>query len=69
MTVLTIDDVRAAIDDIRARQDDDDAAHSLDDALRARVLRAIADGQCQDPAGCARTALTTDDIGIARWCA
>ncbi len=48
---------------------DDEEAHSEEDALHREVLRAVAEGQAEDPAACARHALTTQEIKFARWCA
>lgn len=66
---LTVVDVIARVEDIRKMADDDEAAHGSEDGLYERVLQAIADGTCEDPAVCAREALKTRDINFARWCA
>lgn len=46
---------------------DDETAHVREDELRAEVLRAIADDDCDDPAGCARAALKTEALDFSRW--
>ncbi len=48
---------------------DDECAHSEEDAIHRRVLSAIAEGKCTDPAECSRLAISTDEIDFARWCA
>ena len=48
---------------------DDEAAHSMEDALHRDVLKAIAAGECDDPAATAAAALKTLDLKFQRWCA
>ena len=64
---MTVTDVIAAVGEVRAIAHDDEAAHSREDALYERVLRAISENACADPAGCAREALKTAEISFARW--
>jgi len=52
---------------IEQKQHDDEIAHSLEDGMREDVLRAIAAGECEDPAGCAKIALLSEDIDFSRW--
>lgn len=49
---------------------DGEAFHVAEDELYSDVLRAIANGNCEDPALCAGFALGSQDIvGGRRWCA
>lgn len=66
---MTVDDVKKYVADIDAMRDDDENAHSLEDELHVAVLKAIADGECTDPVGCATEALKTLFIDFSRWCA
>ena len=67
---MTPEIVRARVAGIRAvAPKDDEAAHGAEDALYAALLRAIAEGRCDDVAQCAREALKTEEIDFARWCA
>jgi len=52
-----------------AAEEDFEAAHAEEDKLRARVLRAIAGGRCDDPETCARLALSTSVVAFTRHCA
>jgi hypothetical protein len=61
------DDVRAAVEVIRSVEDDIEDVHVQEDTLRERVLKAIAEGDCDQPQECARIALTTSEIGDTRW--
>ena len=64
--MLTVEDVKKRLSDIGATKSDE-GAHVLEDRLYEDVLRAIADGQCSDPAGCAREALKSNDFDFSRW--
>lgn len=64
---MTINDVLAEVERIRIKAANDEIAHGMEDDLHQNVLRAIADGTCDDPAGCARAVLTTQDISFGRW--
>lgn len=66
---MTPESVRKAVEHIASRSCDDEGAHSAEDALYLAVLLAIADGTATDPAACAAEALSTRDLGFARWCA
>ena len=66
---MSLDENQKRIDQLREIAGDDEAAHSEEDDLRRDVLRAIADGECDDPAAAARLVLTTSEIRFARWCA
>ena len=55
--------------EVYACQTDDEKAHALEDELHQAVLKAIADGTCEDPRMCAAQALKTLEIPFARWCA
>ncbi len=69
MNRLTREDVREWVGRIANQSHDDEAAHTLEDELREHVLRAIADGTCEDPKGCAEEALKSNNIKFERWCA
>jgi hypothetical protein len=60
-------DVTNALATIRAAKGDDEKQHSLEAALYSSVLRAIADGSAEEPAGLARLALSSKRIKFARW--
>lgn len=65
---MNIETVKARVAEMVAMKADDEQAHSEEDALHQDVLRAIADGRCDDPAACAREALKTTEIDFSRWC-
>jgi len=67
--MLTVDQVKERVAKIVQIRSDDEAAHSEEDLLHFEVLQAIADGNCEDPAACAREALKTEEIEFSRWCA
>jgi hypothetical protein len=69
MSNLTIAHVEEMLRTIRDIAGDDEAAHSKEDDMHQLVLRAIADGKCEDPRECARVALKSQEIDFARWCA
>lgn len=69
MPRMTVENVRKAVARIKRLSDDDEAAHGAEDELHQSVLRAIAQGYCDDPAACAASALMTLDIDFERWCA
>jgi hypothetical protein len=52
---------------IKSIAQDPEAAHGTEDGLFIEVLVAIAEGLCDDPAECARLALTSRDIDFPRW--
>jgi hypothetical protein len=62
-------DVARQVERIREMAGDDEAAHSEEDGLHRKVLGAIAAGEAESPAECARIALTTNEINFHRWCA
>ena len=66
---MTPDDVRDAVALIKKCTHDNEAAHAQEDDLYLRLLRAIADGSCSDPAACAREAIKTQEADFQRWCA
>lgn len=69
MPMMTVADVAARVQAIRSSAGDDEVAHGMEDDLHQDVLRAIADGRCEDVRGCATAALETKTIKFARWCA
>jgi hypothetical protein len=64
---LSVDDVKKRVEEIRGFSGDDECAHGAEDSLWEEVLRAISEGECDDPKGCAAAALTTGDIPFSRW--
>jgi len=66
---MTPETIQQAVDYIRAVQDDPEEAHNAEDHLYVSVLSAIAEGLLDDPAKCARLALSAGDIRFPRWCA
>jgi len=67
-TTMTPGEVEARVERIRAMAGDDEAAHGAEDSLRRDVLLAIAGG-ARNARALARTALETEEIEFARWCA
>lgn len=45
---------------------DDERLHVAEDQIYHTVLRAISEGRCADPKGCAIAALKTDDMDFTR---
>lgn len=66
---MTVDEIEMRVGEIRAMDGDPERAHSNEDDLHQQVLAAIANGECADPAECAKAALETLEIKFARWCA
>jgi hypothetical protein len=66
---MNIDEVRRRVAEIEAERANDEMAHCKEDELHQDVLRAIADGTCDDPVACAAAALETEKIEFARRCA
>ena len=66
---MTVEEIRTRVARIAAEADDDESAHLHEDELHQDVLRAIASGDCADPAASAEAALQTQEIRFARWCA
>lgn len=67
--MLTVQEVRECVDNIAKKTYDDEVAHSMEDGLHQEVLRAIANGACENPQACAAEALKTCDLSFCRWCA
>jgi hypothetical protein len=66
---MTAATVRERLAKIRQLAVDPEAAHSAEDDLYTDLLRAIANGKCEDPAKCAKLALTSRKLRFDRWCA
>ncbi len=69
---MDVEQVKKRVESIRYEgmvKRDHEAAHCEEDHLRADLLRAIAAGECADPAACAAEALKTEDMDFQRWCA
>lgn len=66
---MNVQEVVQWVEKVRHLRGDDEMAHVAEDALRRDLLKAIAGGECEDPAGCATEALKTEEIEFARWCA
>ena len=64
---MTIDDVKKRLQDIRDNSNNDEGSHIREDRLRDDLLRAIADGKCNDPEACAKEALKSNRIDFSRW--
>lgn len=67
MKKLTPENVAAFVEVLRGMAGDDEIAHSEEDKMRHIVLKAIAEGRCDDPQGCAEEALKSSDIEFARY--
>lgn len=65
--MLTVAMVAGRVGNIYAERLDNEAAHSAEDKLHQDVLKAIANGECEDPAACAQQALMTQGIDFERW--
>jgi hypothetical protein len=68
--MLTVRQVQAKVRHIKQIaivEKDDEKAHGEEDRLQTEVLQAIADGECEDPRGCALAALSTSLIKFRRW--
>ena len=65
----TVEHVRRRLEDIAASRGDAERAHSMEDDMHQAVLRSIAEGVSEDPAGCAKAALESLNISFPRWCA
>lgn len=63
---MTKEEALERVENIRGMTYDPETAHIAEDNFRADVLEAIANGS-PDAAELARIALSTDDIGFARW--
>ena len=63
---MTVDDVQARVARIDATADLVESAHKEEDRLYYDVLKAIAEG-ASNPAGLARAALATHDLGLERY--
>lgn len=66
---LTLAYVSGAVRKVYELRDDPEAAHDAEDRLHQEVLKAIANGYCENPASCAQQALMTKVIDFPRWCA
>jgi len=64
---MTREVVQAVVAEIADMADCDGEGHKAEDELHRTVLRAIADGHCDDPAACAAAALQTLELGHPRW--
>ncbi len=65
---MTPQDIAKRVLAVAASAADDETAHGMEDKLHHDVLLAIAEGKCEDPAGCAATALETLPLDFDRWC-
>jgi hypothetical protein len=62
--------VGARVEEIRQRAEQfqhDGGPHAMEDTLYRDVLRAIAEGRCDEPAACALEALRADGLDFPRW--
>lgn len=66
---MTPDEIGKRVIEIAQMIGDPESAHTEEDRLHQAVLRAIASGDCDDPAACATMALRTLELDFPRWCA
>lgn len=68
---MTLDDVKKMVKELEDiyKGGDHEASHGTEDYLRYEVLKAIANGECEDPQACAKEAIRTEDFDFERWCA
>jgi hypothetical protein len=66
---MNVADVEKHLAKIKEIEGDSEMAHCGEDALYTELLRSIAAGTCDDPAACAKRALTTKEMPFSRWCA
>lgn len=59
--------IRQRVRDIKEMAADNEIAHGAEDTLHQDVLRAIADGKCENPRACAKAALGTLKLDFSRW--
>jgi hypothetical protein len=64
---VTVASIKMTVEAIKLKAHDCEAAHGLEDSLHQSVLQAIANGQAEDPAECAREALKTRGLDFDRW--
>jgi hypothetical protein len=64
---MNASDVAERVSAIHKMAIHDEAAHAAEDNLYRDVLRAIAQGECDNPAACAQQALMTQAITFGRW--
>lgn len=64
---MNTDDIQELIDDIKEILDDDETAHVREDLAYEAVLKAIAEGTCENPQECAKLVLTIRDLDFSRW--
>ena len=60
-------DVVMRLDDIRNQTGFDGSGHVAQDSLWYDLLESIAEGLCDDPAGCAALAITTFQMDFPVW--
>lgn len=70
-TLTTTDRIKRRVDrlaaDVEAEIGDDEVWHERQINIYESVLRAIAEGKAEDPAGAARQAMRLAELWIARW--
>jgi hypothetical protein len=64
---MTPETIQQAVDGIGEIQGDPESSHFYENQLHQAVLAAIAGGLVDDPAECARVALTTAEMTFPRW--
>ena len=64
---MTVRYVQVYLQHIYNKRWDNEGAHIAEDELYMDVLKAIAEGRCDDPAACASEALKSDNIDFVRW--
>ncbi|WP_133122970.1 hypothetical protein [Zhengella mangrovi] len=63
---MNVSDVEEQVASIARLTDDHAAAHMAEEFLYEQVLRAIANGICKDPRGCAQAALAVAELDFPR---
>lgn len=66
---VSLEDIAARVEELRDVTYDPEKAHIWERHLHEDVMRAIAEGRCEDPAAAATAALRPESIAFPRWCA
>ena len=59
--------VQGLVDALRSDCGDAEVAHGEEDAIHQHVLECLSGGNIDEPAECARVALTTRGLNFVRW--
>ena len=66
---MTVEEIERRLGIISRKHGDDEMQHVAEDKLHQDVLRAIAEGNCANPAELAKAALESLKLYFSRWCA